>query len=234
MNNYMNSIIDRALGENQGSALFTKKTNGKYSFFLPLTNLGELGATPEQIEKTVIGNMAKTYIQGRKDNPQQTMTFYVHRDNMNIVKEVDGETLDFIRIFPDFSAISYSGKVGYKVNDNSLDAAEQGEISITISTDLTYVDNAYALIEDTAMFVTDIPSVVGVEGTGTKVINITTNPADATVAVTGAGTTSVATAVYSEGKVTITGVATGSSVVEITASKTGYNSFKRTIMIIVK
>ena len=232
MANIFNSIVDRGLSEHTGSALFTKKSNGKYSFFLPLTNLGELGSSPEQLEKTVIGNMAKTYVSGRKDNPQQNQTFFVHRDNLRLVEEYKGQTLDFIRIFPDMSAVIYSGEFDYIINDTALNALEQGQTSITITQEPQVIDNAFALIEDTAMFTSAIPEIVNITGTGTYILNITTNPADSTVQAT-SDTVGVATATYSEGKVTITGVADGSTVVELTASKTNYNSFKRTILVIV-
>ena len=66
-----NSVVDRALSEHAGSGIMSKKSNGKYSTFLPVTNTGELGSAPEQIEKTAIGNMAKSYIQGRKEESIQ-------------------------------------------------------------------------------------------------------------------------------------------------------------------
>lgn len=232
MESLFNSIVDRGLSEHTGSALFTKKSNGKYSFFLPLTNLGEIGSTPEQLEKTVIGNMAKTYVSGRKDNPQQTQTFYIHRDNLRLVEEYKGKELDFIRVFPDMSAVIYSGQFDYKINDTALNALEQGETSITITNEPQVIDNAFALIEDTAMFTSSIPEMVQITGKGTHTLNITTNPADATITAN-SDTTGVATANYTGGKLTITGVADGSAVVELTVSKEGYNSFKRTILVIV-
>lgn len=234
MERLFNSIVDRGLSEHTGSALFSKKSNGKFSFFLPLTNLGEIGATPEQLEKTVIGNMAKTYVNGRKDNPQQTQTFYIHRDNLRLVEEYKGKTLDFIRLFPDMSAVIYSGTFDYKINDTALDSLEQGETSITITNEPEVIDNAFALIEDTAMFTSSIPEMIKLSAEGTYTLNVATNPADATVTVS-SDTTAVATATKEStgNKVTITGVAEGSAIVELTVSKTGMNPFKRTIFVVV-
>lgn len=232
MDNF-NSVIDRALSEHKGSCLMNKKTNGKYSLFIPVTNLGEIGSTPEQIEKTVIGNMAKSYISGRKDSPQQALTFYVHRDNLRLLDAYKGTTQEFLRVFPDFSAVKYSGQVDFKYNDTGLDSAEQGEISITITVPEELVDDCYDIIEDTTIFTSDVPEIVTIEGTGTKTINVTTNPSDATVNAT-SETTGVATANISGGTLTLTGVKEGSSVVTLEASKTGYASWKRTILVIVK
>lgn len=232
MNDY-NSIVDRALSEHQGSCVMNKKSNGKYSLFMPVTNTGEIGSAPEQIEKTVIGNLAKSYIQGRKDSPQQSLTFYVHRDNLRLLKKYDGETVDFLRVFPDFSAIKYSGTVSYSVSDTSVGSAEQGTVTVTVTIPEELVDDCFDLIEDTAMFTNDIPQLVEIEGTGKKEVNVATNPADATVTVE-SESTGVATASYSDGKITITGVASGSAIITATVSKTGYASWARTIHVVVK
>lgn len=232
MDNF-NSVIDRALSEHKGSCLMNKKTNGKYSLFIPVTNLGEIGSTPEQIEKTVVGNMAKSYISGRKDSPQQALTFYVHRDNLRLLDAYKGTTQEFLRVFPDFSAVKYSGQVDFKYNDTGLDSAEQGEISITITVPEELVDDCYDIIEDTTIFTSDVPEIVTIEGTGTKTINVTTNPSDATVNAT-SETTDVATASIENGTLTLTGVKKGSSVVSLEATATDYASWKRTILVIVK
>lgn len=228
-----NSVIDRALSEHLGSGLYNKKSNGKYSLFIPVTNLGEIGSAPEQIEKTVVGNMARSYVEGRKDSPQQTLTFYVHRDNLRILEGIKNTTQDFLRVFPDFSAIKYSGKVSYSVSDTGLDAAEQGTMSITITVPEEVVDDCFALLEDTAVFTNDIPEVVTIEGTGSQIINATINPSDATIEAK-SETTAVATATVSGNQITITGVKEGTSVVELTTKKDGYASWKRTILVIVE
>ena len=54
-----NSVVDRALSEHTGSGIMSKKSNGKYSTFLPVTNTGELGSAPEQIEKTAMDTISK-------------------------------------------------------------------------------------------------------------------------------------------------------------------------------
>lgn len=231
MNNF-NSVIDRALSEHTGSGIYNKKSNGKYSLFLPVTNTGELGSAPEQIEKTVIGNMAKSYIQGRKDSPQQTMTIYTNRDNLRIIKEYEGKSVDFLRVFPDFTGVKYSGTVDKVYTDSSLNAAEQLSVTVTITVPEEEVDDCFDLLEDTAIFTNDIPSTTSVAVGKTETVNVTTNPGDATVTVV-SETESVATASITDGVVTITGVKAGSAIIELTASKDGYASWKRTIHVVV-
>lgn len=230
--NDFNSVIDRALSEHQGSCIMNKKANGKYSLFMPVTNTGELGSAPEQIQKTVIGNMAHSYIQGRKDSPQQSLTYYVHRDNLRLLNEYKGQTLDFLRVFPDFSAVKYSGMIDGTFSDTAIGSAEQGTISVTITVPEEIVDDCYDLIEDTAIFTNDIPQMVQIEGTGKHEFNVTMNPADATVTAT-SETVGVATAAFADGKVTITGVTAGSAIIKLVVSADGYASWTRTVHVIV-
>lgn len=228
-----NSVIDRALSEHLGSGLLSKKSNGKYSIFLPVTNTGEIGSAPSQIQKTVVGNMAHSYVAGRKDSPQLTLTFFVHRDNLRILEAVKGKVVEFLRIFPDFTAVKFSASVNYKYNDTAVgDTAEQGEITLTVTIPEEVVDNCFDLVEDTTVFISDVPSVLNLTTTGNEIINIETNPGDAEVTAV-VETEGICTATYAEGKVTITGVKTGSSVVKLTAKAEGYAEWSRTILVIV-
>lgn len=229
-----NSPEDRALSEHTGSGLFSKKANGKYSLFLPITGTGENGSAPESLEKTVVGNKQKSYVEGRTDNPQKTIPFYAHRDNITILEESKGKTIDFLRVLPDFTAMKYSGTVNYKLNNTDVGSLEQGELTITPTTGDTYVENCYALLEDTAIFTNDIPDKVVVAKEGNATINVTTNPSDATVTVVQeTGGNAYATASYTSGVVTITGVAKGQTIIRLKTTKEGYASFVRSILVVV-
>ena len=228
-----NSIEDRALSEHRGSALLMKKANGKYSILLPVEGTGENGSTPAQLDKTAIGNRQATSVEGRSENPQKTLPFFLHRDNIKILEAIKGEPHEFLRLLPDFTGFKYSGTVTYMASNTDVGNLEQGEITITPNTSDEYVENCYDLVEDTALIINSIEEVVTIEGTGTKVINLTTNPADATVTVA-SDTTGVATATVDGKAVTITGVAKGSAIVTMTVAKTGYASFERSVLVIVK
>lgn len=227
-----NSIEDRALSEHRGSALLMKKANGKYSILLPVTGTGENGSTPAQLDKTAIGNRQATSVEGRQDNPQKTIPFFTHRDNINILEGIKGETHDFLRLLPDFTGFKFSGKVSYMASNTDVGSLEQGQITITPETSDEYIENCYDLVEDTVVFTSAIDEVVTIEGTGTKEIALTTNPADATITAS-SETVATATASIANNKLTITGVADGSTIVTLEATKSGYASFKRSILVIV-
>ena len=227
------SIEDRALSEHRGSALLMKKANGKYSILLPVEGTGENGSTPAQLDKTAIGNRQATSVEGRSENPQKTIPFFLHRDNIKILEGIAGETHDFLRLLPDFTGFKYSGQVSYMANNTDVGSLEQGQITITPTSKDEYVENCYDLVEDTAIFTSAIDEVVNLAPNGTKTITLTTVPADATITAV-SDTTGTATATVSEGVLTITGVASGSAIVTLTASKTNYASFERSILVIVE
>jgi len=233
-----NSIEDRALSEHRGSGLFMKKANGKYSLLLPVEGTGENGSTPAQLDKTAIGNRQSTSVEGRQENPQKTLPFFLHRDNIKILESIKGQSHEFLRLLPDFTGFKYSGTVTYKANNTDVGSLEQGEITITPTTADEYVENCYDLVEDTAIITNSISEVVEVATTGddkTAVINVVTNPADANITVS-SETGTIASASYnlSTGTVTITGVSTGSTIVTIKVEKSGYASFERSVFVIVK
>lgn len=234
----MNSIEDRALSEHRGSALLMKKANGKYSILLPVTGTGENGATPAQLDKTAIGNKQATSVEGRQENPQKTIPFFTHRDNINVLEAIKGETHDFLRLLPDFTGFKYSGQVSYMANNTDVGSLEQGQITITPTTSDEYVENCYDLVEDTVVFTSAIDEVANLATTGdnaTKTIALSTNPAGASITAT-SDTVGVATVTYtaSTNSITITGVSAGSAIITIKASKTGYASFTRSILVVVE
>ena len=227
-----NSIEDRALSEHRGSALLIKKANGKYSILLPVEGTGENGSTPAQLDKTAIGNKQATSVEGRQENPQKTLPFYTHRDNINILEKYKGTNQDFLRLLPDFTGFKYSGNISYMANNTDVGGLEQGQITITPTSSDEYVENCYDLVEDTVVITNAIDEVVYLAPQGTREFNIVTNPAGATIT-TKSDTEGVATVANAEGKVTITAVAGGSAIITISTSKDGYASFDRSVLVIV-
>ena len=125
-------------------------------------------------------------------------------------------------------------------NNTDVGSLEQGQLTITPETSDEYVEDCYSLVEDTVVFTSAIDEVIELSATSsdpshTKTYSLSTAPADATITATSASTgTATATYTSSTNSLLITAVAAGSSIVTLTASKSGYNSFKRTILVIVK
>ena len=214
-----------------GTAIFDKKANGKFSLFIPVTNLPATGAAPDQQEKTVTTDVVKTYIQGRQDTPQKEFTFYAHRDNFNILREANNKEKEFLQINPDGTGWKFNGYVSFYQDETSVGNNIEGRFVLTITDrEELPLNDVRDLIEDTAVIDSIIPELVEITGTGNEKFNVVTLPADATVTAE-SNATSIATATVSGKEITITGVAAGNAIVTLTTSATDYASQTRTIMV---
>ena len=217
-----------------GAAVFDKKANGKFSLFVPVTNIPATGAAPDQQEKTVTTDIVKTYIQGRQDTPQKEFTFYAHRDNFNILKEAYNKEKEFLQINPDGTGWKYNGFVSFYQDEVSVGNNIEGRFVLTVTDreDLP-LNDVRDLIEDTAVISSIMPDTIEIEGTGTNEFNVVTMPTDATITAE-SDATGVATVTVAEKKVTVTGVAEGHAIITVTTSADGYASQKKTILVNVK
>ena len=218
-----------------GSAIFVKRAGqSKYSLWLCVTNVPATGSAPDTLETTVTTSRSKNYVFGRKDNAQKECTFMAHRDNFMILKGDYNKKLDFLQVNPDGTGWKFQGYVSFYQDEISLGGALTGKAVITVSSaDELPVDDVTDIIEETVTFISAIDDIVEVAPEGTKEIVVETDPSDATVTVQSL-TTGVATATYSNGKVTITGVSAGSSLIRITASKTNCANGVTYVLAIVK
>lgn len=224
---------DRAYTD-MGSAVFDKKSNGKYSLFVPVTNIPATGSAPDQQEKTVTTDIVKTYIQGRQDTPQKEFTFYAHRDNFNILKEAYNKEKEFLQINPDGTGWKFNGFVSFYQDEVSVGNNIEAKYVVTVTDrEALPLNDVRDLIEDTAVISSIIPDTVEIEGTGKNEFNVVTMPTNATIAAE-SDATGVATVSVAEKKVTITGVAEGHAIITITTSAEGYASQKKTILVNVK
>lgn len=223
----MSDPIIKAIDDNRamsdiGSAIFAKRAGQtKYSLWLPVSDMPATGTAPETIEKTVTTSRTKNYIFGRKDSSQKEFTFMAHRDNFMILKNDYNKELEFLQVNPDGTGWKFKGYVSFYQDAVSLGAMISGKGVITVSqADELPIDDVTDIIQESVIFTSAIPDIVNISGTGTKTIILGTDPSDATITVTSA-TAGVATATVNEKEVTITGVAAGSSIVEIKATKSG-------------
>lgn len=217
-----------------GAALFDKKANGKFSLFVPVTNIPATGAAPDQQEKTVTTDVVKTYIQGRQDTPQKEFTFYAHRDNFNILKEAYNKEKEFLQINPDGTGWKYNGFVSFYQDEVSVGNNIEGKFVLTVTDreDLP-LNDVRDLIEDTAIISSILPDTISIEGTGNEKISVVTMPTEATVTAK-SDATGVATVSVSDKEITVTGVAAGHTIVTITTTADNYATQNRTILVDVK
>lgn len=228
------NIDDQRALTDMGSALFVKKESGKYSLFLPVTDLPATGSAPDQQETTTTTSRRKTYTPARQDTPQKEFTFFPHRDNYITLEKYYGKSASFLQIKEDGTAWGFEGKVSYYDDAVSTNSVSTAKLVITTSSAKeTPILNVYDLIEDTVTITNAIDTVIELDEEGSHIINVATDPSDATIAAT-SDTVGVATVQTSAHAVTITAVAAGSAIVTIKATKTGNADGFTTILVIVK
>lgn len=217
-----------------GAAVFDKKANGKFSLFIPVTNIPATGSAPDQQEKTVTTDVVKTYIQGRQDTPQKEFTFYAHRDNFNILKDAYNKEKEFLQINPDGTGWKFNGFVSFYQDEVSVGNNIEGKYVVTITDreDLP-LNDVRDIIEDTAIISSIVPDTIEITGTGKEEFNVVTMPTDATITAA-SNADSVATVAVADKKVTVTGVTKGYAIVTLTTTSEGYATQNKTILVEVK
>ena len=214
------NIDDRRAMTDIGAAIFCKRAGqSKYSLWLAVTNIPATGSAPEQVETTTTTSRKKTYTFGRQDNAQKECTFMAHRDNFMTLKQDYNKQLDFLQINPDGTGWAFSGYVSFYQDEVTVNSNLTGKAVITVtSSEELPRENVLDIIEETVTFTSSVDSDVNIAGKGTHVIDVITDPTDATLTATSL-TPSVATVEAAGKKVTITGVTTGSCLVKLEASK---------------
>lgn len=214
------NYVDNRAVTDIGAAIFIKRSGeDKYSLWMPLTNIPATGGAPEEIKTTVTSARAETTTTGRTTTSQKNCNFFAHRDNFVILSNDNGKTLDFLQVNPDMTGWKFKGVVNFNQEEGQVGSALEGQVTITVKDrDVTPILNIMDIIKETVTFTSTITDYVEITGTGTAVVNVETDPTDAVVTVT-SDTVGVATAAYESGKLTITGVASGSAIIKISASK---------------
>lgn len=221
-----------------GTAFCIMKPNEtKYHIVAAVESMPAVFGSPENITFSSTTNMAVTNVQGKNTTENVTVNIPYNLDNIALMDEIVGTKCKFAYIdLEDFSGQEFVATPSYHL-------AEVGTASIkTIVVDLTVedakpkiTDDLYDLFQDTISFESTIPGNIVLEGTGKAEFIISTTPTSANVNVESSAT-GVATASFTSGKLTITGVKAGSTIVTIKAvdSTNAYASNSRRIKVIVE
>lgn len=221
-----------------GTAFCIMKPNEtKYHIVAAVESMPAVFGSPENITFSSTTNMAVTNVQGKNTTENVTVNIPYNLDNIELMDEIVGTKCKFAYIdLEDFSGQEFVATPSYHM-------AEVGTTSIkTIVLDLTVEDakakitqDLYDLFQDTISFESTIPGNIVLEGTGKAEFNIATTPTSANITAESSAT-GVATASFTSGKLTITGVKAGSTIVTIKAvdSTNVYASNSRRIKVIVE
>lgn len=217
----------------KGSCLNIQDTSdGLYFLLVPTTTLPATLGAPATVDKTVLTDNVMTQVEGLQSVDQKTYTFNYHRDNIKQLKKYAGKKLNFLERNADNTGEKFSGTFAFGRSDVAVNGIEQGTIYITVTKADTYpLDDVRDLIKPTAV-ITNLLEDINITGTGSvqEVIETTDG---ATVTATSAST-SIATASYADGVLTVTGVASGNTFINLAISKAGEATSYRTIAVTVE
>ena len=218
----------------KGSGLYCKDSNdGKYALLLPLIEVPFIKETLNTIEIKVASSDTVNKIEGTTTLEEAEAPIYLHRDVLRILENINGKVLHLLSKSGDETGFTFDGSISYTPDSAKMDEAWQGTIKITPNTKPIYVDDVYGLCKPTAKFAGGIPSNVVLAKEANETYTVTCVPSDATVTAT-TSATGVVTATVENGAVKLVGVAQGSAVVLLKASKEGYASWETTIHVVVK
>lgn len=222
---------DKGFISKGASLMILDSSDSKYFMLIPTTDMPETKGAPSTQAKTVLTDGSVTEVEGLQTNEQKTYTFNYHRDNIRQLKKYVNKSLSFLERNPDYTGEKYTGTMKFGRSALSVDGIVQGQMFITVnSADELPVDDVRDITKKTAIITTPLPD-VEISGTNKVEIAIETSE-NATVTATSESTT-IATAAYSDGKLTITGVAAGTTLIDLETSATGEAKSYRTIAVTV-
>ena len=220
---------DKGFISKGASLMILDDTDSKYFMLLPTTDMPETKGAPSTQAKTVLTDGSETEVEGLQTNDQKTYTFNNHRDNIKQLKKYVGKSLSFLERNPDNTGEKYTGTMKFGRSALSVDGIVQGQMFITVnSAEELPIDDVRDIIKKTAVITTPLPDVT-ITGTNSIEIAIETSE-KATVTATSAST-SIATVNYSNGKLTITGVAAGYTMINLVTSADGEAPSYRSIAV---
>lgn len=204
---------------------------GKFKLFLPTVQVPFVSKTANEVEIKVVTANVIGKIQGITTLDAGEADFYMHRDTIRLAEAMDGQTREFMTVLSDKTGYRFTATFSYSGSNTEMDAAIQGTATFTPKTEPTYVENVMPLLIPTLSFASEIPATVELATTtGTYEQNIELKVSTGTFTATSAET-SIATANVSGKKLTITGVAEGSTIVTLKSELEGYAPWETTILV---
>lgn len=219
-----------------GSGVYTSyfQDDGKYALLAPLIKVPFIGSETSEVEIKVASSDEITKLGGIKTYSASEADVYMHRDCARLLNQVDGKTIPVLFMAGDFSAQKCDCLVTYKKNELEQDQPWQGSVKFTPVTAPVDVSNAFPLVKPTAHFTSNIDDTVWFDkDTKSYTLEIETKYENTTITATPEDA-NIVTAAISEGKLTLTPKAVGSTLVVLKTAKEGYASWEATILVIVE
>ena len=204
--------------------------DGKFFLLLPVVDAPQTKGAPATADKTVLTDHSMTEVEALQSNEQKTYTFNYHRDNLIQLNKYLGKSLTFLERNADNTGERFTGSLAYGRNALSVNGVVQGTLYITVnSADDTPIIDVRDIMKQTAIITTPLVDMY-INGTNKIEMLLETIPEKATIKAT-SDSDSIATASYAEGKLTVTGVTNGNTLIRLETSAEGEATSYRTIAV---
>ena len=176
----LQEFCDKRAMSGYGSALLYKEANETlYHLVAPLESAPTVTGSVDTFDFDLLTCRSKGQVEGKESLDQKDVDFLWHRDNVARLESLQGRILDFMVVYQDFTARTFSGSIKVRPQDAGADIM-RGIFTITpMSASVTTILDARDLIQDTVTFTTPIDSSV-VMKENTYSMPIKTDPTTAT------------------------------------------------------
>jgi len=113
---------------------------GNYTDLPLLMEVPELGATPEKIDVTTLGDKVKSYINGIKDYGDLVFKFLYDNTatgNYRVLKSLETTGADFELLYPDGTKHHFKAIPALKIDAGSINGALTFSCTMTLQRDIT-------------------------------------------------------------------------------------------------
>lgn len=229
----LQKYCDKRAMSGYGSALLYKEANETlYHIVTPLESVPTVSGSVDTFDFDILTCPSKGQVEGKESLDQVEVDFLWHRDNIARLESLQGRVLDFMAVYQDFTARTFTGTIKIRPQEAGADIM-RGTFTITpMSASTTTILDARDLIQDTVMFTNAIDDHIVMSENSYDVV-VKTNPSTANVSVT--SNNSDFSGAYSEGKVTINYTGDGDTkayaIITITATAENHASWSTTIAV---
>ncbi|MBQ7797856.1 MAG: hypothetical protein IJ371_01890 [Clostridia bacterium] len=224
---------NRVMNGYDSMLLFKKSGEDKYHLLLPLETVPTVNNSSDTFDFDLLTCPSKGQVEGKESLDQVEVDFMWHRDNVLRLEELQGQVLDFMVVYKDYTARTFTGTIKVRPQEAGADVM-RGTFTITpMSAQTTTILDARDLIQLTVAFASQIPSSVEVADGSYTIKNVKTDPTTANL--TFASDNEHFTASKSGQDITIQYTGEGATkeyaIITITASVDNYASWTTTIAV---
>lgn len=209
----------------------------KYQILWATTSIPSFSGSRESIDYSTTSNETVTKIPGKRTTNEVEVEIAWNRDTINLANKIADQDLQYAVIdLNDFTGWEFVANASYRMADVAPDSAKQMVLQLTVKSVESYATvDFYDTYMDTIVF-GELPQVVHLSlanDTNGKKYKVVTTPSEAS-ATAKSNAESVATALLTDGILTITPIEKNDTTITISATASNYASAEREILVIVE